>query len=111
MDHRTVMLAAGLCRPRVANNLPVPAGCAGGQLDPGHTGKHLAPEGPGRLGDLPVLGVNAKSIANETLVAPRIKSLDAIKEHALIKHAGGDDCSDEPAPLGGGARIACAILE
>ena len=100
------------CQPNMANNQPVPAGAAGGHLDPAHTGKHLGPEGEGHLGDLPVLNVNAAGTANVSLTAPRIKSLDTIKGHALIIHVGGDNYSDQPEPLGGGgARIACGILE
>ena len=45
------------------------------------------------------------------LIAPRIKSLDALKGHALMIHAGGDNYADQPAPLGGGgARLACGVL-
>lgn len=100
------------CQPSTANNQPVPAGAAGGHLDPGHTAKHLGPSGEGHLGDLPVLNVAADGTAKESLTAPRIKSLDAIRGRALMIHAGGDNYSDEPAPLGGGgARIACGILE
>src|ERR1700761_458393 len=34
----------GSCAPGMANNQPVPAGAAGGHLDPQKTGKHEGPE-------------------------------------------------------------------
>ncbi|HAQ86214.1 MAG TPA: superoxide dismutase [Cu-Zn] SodC1, partial [Pseudomonas sp.] len=44
--------------------------------------------------------------------APRLKSLGDLKGHALMVHEGGDNYSDEPKPLGGGgARVACGVIE
>ncbi len=89
----------------------VAAGAAGGHMDPSATGKHEGPQGSGHLGDLPVLQVGLDGDARETLTAPRITSVAALKGHALIVHAGGDNYSDAPAPLGGGgARIACGVI-
>lgn len=84
---------------------------AGGHLDPANTNKHLGPYNKdGHLGDLPVLVVNAKGVANKAEVAPRLTVKD-IKGHALMIHAGGDNYSDEPKPLGGGgARVACGVI-
>jgi Cu-Zn family superoxide dismutase len=46
-----------------------------------------------------------------TLTAPRLKVADA-EGRALMIHAGGDNYSDQPKPLGGGgARIACGVVE
>ena len=88
------------------------AGAAGGQWDPGHTGRHAGPTGEGHLGDLPVLEVDNNGVAKETLSAPRIKDMAALKGHSLMIHAGGDNYSDQPKPLGGGgARIACGVIE
>lgn len=102
----------GSCEPGTANNQPVPAGAAGGHFDPQHTGKHEGPEGAGHLGDLPLLQVGADGAANTTLSAAHIKDLAALKGKAVMIHAGGDNYSDQPAPLGGGgARIACGILQ
>jgi Cu-Zn family superoxide dismutase len=40
------------------------------------------------------------------------KDLEAVRGHALVIHAGGDNFSDQPAPLGGGgARIACGAIK
>ena len=102
----------GSCQPTTANNQPVPAGAAGGHYDPQNTGKHEGPEGSGHLGDLPVLQAGADGSANQTLTAPHIKNAAELRGKALMIHAGGDNYSDQPAPLGGGgARIACGVLE
>jgi Cu-Zn family superoxide dismutase len=84
---------------------------AGGHFDPAKTGKHLGPAGDGHQGDLPTLLVGANGAAYDTLVAPHLTLAD-IKGHAVVIHAGGDNYSDEPKPLGGGgARIACGVIE
>jgi superoxide dismutase, Cu-Zn family len=84
---------------------------AAGHYDPDNTGKHAGPEGDGHKGDLPVLEVAADGTAQVTLTAPRLAVADA-RGRALMIHAGGDNYSDEPKPLGGGgARIACGVVE
>jgi superoxide dismutase, Cu-Zn family len=84
---------------------------AGGHYDPDNTGRHAGPEGDGHKGDLPVLEVAADGTAQVTLSAPRLTVAEA-RGRALMIHAGGDNYSDEPKPLGGGgARIACGVLE
>jgi len=68
--------------------------------------------GGGHGGDLPVLTVDQSGAAQETLTAPAIKDVQALKNRSLIIHAGGDNYSDQPKPLGGGgARIACGLIE
>ena len=102
----------GSCEVSTANGQVVPAGAAGGHLDPAHSGHHEGPEHAGHLGDLPVLTADASGVAAETLAAPRITDLQAIKGHALMIHAGGDNYAAAPWPLGGGgARLACGVLE
>jgi Cu-Zn family superoxide dismutase len=100
----------GSCQPGTANGQPVPAGAAGGHLDPQHTGKHQGPQGAGHLGDLPALQVAADGTANETLTAPHIRNVEALKGRAVMIHAGGDNYSDQPPLGGGGGRIACGVL-
>lgn len=101
----------GACGPTEANGVKVPAGAAGGHWDPATTGKHEGPEGHGHRGDLPVLQVAANGTAKESLTAPAIKDLAALKGHAIVVHAGGDNYSDQPQPLGGGgARLACGVI-
>jgi len=45
-----------------------------------------------------------------TRLAPHLKVRD-LHGHALMIHAGGDNYDDTPAPLGGGARIACGVIK
>ena len=88
----------------------VPGLAAGGHYDPAGTGKHLGPYEDGHLGDLPALYVDAEGKATLPVLAPRIKISD-LKGRAFIIHAGGDNYSDYPKPLGGGgARIACGVV-
>ena len=45
-------------------------------------------------------------------MAPRITDLAALRGKTLMIHAGGDNYSDQPKPLGGGgARIACGVIQ
>jgi Cu-Zn family superoxide dismutase len=103
--------ANGECGPAEQNGKKVAGFAAGGHLDPEKTGKHLGPaSAEGHLGDLPVLVVDDGGKARKSLLAPRLKVKD-VKGHAIVVHAGGDNYSDQPAPLGGGgARIACGIV-
>jgi Cu-Zn family superoxide dismutase len=99
------------CAPGEKDGKLAPAGAAGGHLDPDNTGMHMGPMGGGHLGDLPLITVASDGTAKAVLTAPRIKTLDVLKGHALMIHAGGDNYSDQPAPLGGGgARLACGVI-
>jgi Cu-Zn family superoxide dismutase len=111
----------GDCGPTIASHQgpegvivepPVPAGAAGGHFDPAHTGMHMGPEGAGHMGDLPYLTVAPDGSDHETLTAPHWTDVTGLKGHALVIHAGGDNYSDEPKPLGGGGtRIACGVVQ
>ena len=82
---------------------------AGGHYDPGNTGRHEGPAGSGHLGDLPRLTSNAGRVST-AVIAPRLTTAD-LAGRALVIHAGGDNYSDLPAPLGGGgARLACGVV-
>jgi len=84
---------------------------AGGHYDPDKTGKHEGPAGQGHHGDLPVLEVAADNGAEKPLLAPQLKLADIIGRSIII-HEGADNYSDTPKPLGGGgARVACGIVE
>lgn len=85
---------------------------AGDHYDPNHTGKHLGPyNSNGHLGDLPVLYVDTKGVADHPILAPRLTEKD-LYQHAVIIHAGDDNYSDFPKPLGGGGdRIACGMIK
>lgn len=98
-----------LCDPGEKDGKMVAAATAGGHYDPENTGKHAGPDGDGHLGDLPVLEVNADGIADTPMVAPRL-SVNDLADRSLVIHAGGDNYSDEPEPLGGGGeRVACGV--
>ncbi|MCF8204964.1 MAG: superoxide dismutase family protein [Methylotenera sp.] len=98
------------CGPADNNGTPVPAGAAGGHLDPAGSKKHGEPWGDGHLGDLPPLFVAADGSATAPVLGPRLKLAD-VKNRALMVHAGGDNHADHPAPLGGGGpRVACGVI-
>ena len=102
----------GSCEPTMKDGMPVPAGGAGGHHDPDLTGRHEGPMGRAHMGDLPALTVAADGSDVETLTAPRIHDVSSLKGHSLMIHAGGDNYSDMPAPLGGGGpRIVCAVVD
>src|SRR5262252_9515479 len=93
------------------NGQPAAGMAAGGHFDPANTGKHLGPHGEGHKGDMPVLTVDASGKATEAVVVPRLTMAD-VKARSIMIHAGGDNYSDQPAPLGGGgARIACGVAK
>ena len=99
------------CSPMKQDEKMTPAGAAGGHYDPDKTGKHLGPEGGGHKGDLPVLNVAEDGSANVTMHVKGVKASE-FKNRALMIHAGGDNYSDMPEPLGGGgARFGCGIIK
>lgn len=99
------------CAPSTKDGVATPAGAAGGHLDPLASKHHGEPWGDGHLGDLPPLYVSADGAAAQPVLAPRLKLAD-VAHHALMVHAGGDNHADHPAALGGGgARVACGVIE
>jgi Cu-Zn family superoxide dismutase len=99
------------CEPAEKDGKKSAAEAAGGHYDPAHTTKHSGPAGGGHKGDLPALKVDADGGANTPVIAPQLKLADVI-DHSIMIHEGGDNYSDQPKPLGGGgARIACGIIE
>ena len=83
---------------------------AGGHLNPEKVAHHGTPL-DGHLGDLPALTVNDKGFATTPVLAPRLKLAD-IQGRAIMIHAGGDNYSDSPKPLGGGGdRVACGVIK
>ena len=83
---------------------------AGGHLNPEKVAHHGTPL-DGHLGDLPALTVNDKGFATTPVLAPRLKLTD-IQGRAIMIHAGGDNYSDSPKPLGGGGdRVACGVIQ
>ena len=99
------------CEPKDKDGKMVAALAAGGHLDPAGTGKHDTPWGDGHLGDLPPLYVAADGTATQPVLGPRLKAAD-VAARSLMVHAGGDNHADHPAPLGGGgARVACGVVQ
>lgn len=84
---------------------------AGGHYDPQQTGRHGAPwQDDVHKGDLPPLYVDEVGNAVQPVLAPRL-TLAELSGKALMIHAGGDNHSDHPAPLGGGGpRVVCGII-
>ena len=99
------------CEPKEQNGKMVPALAAGGHYDPAASKRHGPPWGDGHLGDLPALFVDAMGKASNPVLAPRLKLID-VMGRSLMVHAGGDNHADHPAPLGGGgARMACGVIQ
>jgi superoxide dismutase, Cu-Zn family len=100
------------CAAGEKDGKPAAAIAAGSHLDPQKSGHHGSPSGNGHLGDLPPLVVDAKGNATKAVTAPRLKRISELTGRSLMIHAGGDNHSDTPQPLGGGgARIACGVIE
>ena len=99
------------CAPAEKDGSMVPALAAGGHLDPKETNRHREPWGDGHLGDLPPLYMAADGTAVNPVHGPRLKLAD-VRNRSLMIHAGGDNHSDDPLPLGGGgARVACGVID
>jgi len=102
----------GSCGADQKDGKAVPAGAAGGHYDPTASKHHAGPTGDGHMGDLPPLVVGGNGGASVAVTAPRLTKLADVKGKALMIHAGGDNYADKPAPLGGGgARIACGVIQ
>ena len=87
------------------------ANAAGSHWDPKNTGHHWGPyRSHGHLGDLPALYVDSAGFARRAEIAPRLAVKD-LKGHALVIHRGGDNYTDNPPNGGGGARIACGVVQ
>jgi Cu-Zn family superoxide dismutase len=100
----------GSCEAALKDGKMGAALAAGGHLNPEKVAHHGTPL-DGHLGDLPALTVNDKGFATTPVLAPRLKLAD-IQGRAIMIHAGGDNYSDSPKPLGGGGdRVACGVIK
>jgi Cu-Zn family superoxide dismutase len=98
------------CAAKEQDGKPVPGLAAGGHFDPAMSGKHEGPWGHGHDGDMPALAVNGDGSAGDPVLVPRLKVSD-LKGRSVVIHAGADNYSDQPKPLGGGGpRIACGVV-
>jgi Cu-Zn family superoxide dismutase len=99
------------CEPAKKDDKMTPAQAAGSHYDPKKVAKHEGPYGEGHMGDLAPLYVGPDGKATQPALSPRLKLKD-LTGHALMIHAGGDNFSDKPEPLGGGGtRIACGVIK
>ncbi len=100
----------GSCEPAEKDGKLGVALSAGGHYNPLKVGNHGNPL-TGHMGDLPLLNVENDGTAKVSLLAPRLKLQD-IQGLAVMIHAGSDNYSDDPKPLGGGGdRIACGLIQ
>lgn len=99
------------CDSSTKDGKTVLGGAAGGHYDPQNTGKHGYPwSDENHLGDLPALYIDQHGNGTNPALSPRLK-MDDVKGHALMIHAGGDNHSDHPKPLGGGGeRLICGVI-
>ena len=100
------------CEPKEKDGKLTAGLAAGGHWNPTNAKGHGFPwSDDAHLGDLPALTVLHDGTATQPVLAPRLKKLDEVKNHAIMIHAGGDNHSDHPAALGGGgARMACGVI-
>ncbi|AVZ84791.1 superoxide dismutase family protein [Acinetobacter sp. WCHA45] len=100
----------GSCEAALKDGKMGAALAAGSHFNPEKVAHHGTPL-DGHLGDLPALTVNDKGFATTPVLAPRLKLTD-IQGRAIMIHAGGDNYSDSPKPLGGGGdRVACGVIK
>lgn len=99
------------CGPGVKDGKLQAGIAAGAHYDPAGTGRHEGPDGKGHMGDLPAITVGEDGKSSTLVLARRLKLSD-VKGRSLMIHAGGDNYSDAPAPLGGGGgRVACGVIK
>ena len=110
-EHGFHLHSLGSCEAGQTAEGTVVAGlAAGGHWDPVKSGQHLGPFGNGHRGDLSKLIVDDNGNTNASVVAPRLSTTD-LRGKALIVHAGGDTYRDDPPLGGGGARVACGVVQ
>ena len=99
------------CLAQIKNGHLVAGLAAGGHYDPQHVKAHGTPWGEGHLGDLPALYVDKNGYAMQAVHAPKLTLAD-LKGRSIMIHANGDNHSDIPKKLGGGgARVACGVIQ
>jgi len=99
------------CEPKEKDGKLTAGLGAGGHWDPHHATRHGQPgEDDTDPGNLPVLYADADGNASVPVLAPRLKTLDEIKGHALIIHVGGDNYAEHPAPRQGEDWVFSAVV-
>ena len=98
------------CDPADKEGKKTAGQAAGGHWDPDATKAHKGPGGGGHKGDLPKLVVPEGGKVKTKVAVEGLKLAD-VEGKTLMIHAGGDNYSDTPKPLGGGGdRIACGVI-
>lgn len=101
----------GSCEPADEDGESKAALSAGDHYDPRSTDQHRGPWGDGHAGDLPALHVTMDGRATHPVLAPRL-NVEDVRGRSMVIHAGGDNYADNPeADGGGGARIACGVVD
>jgi Cu-Zn family superoxide dismutase len=99
------------CEPAPKAGKMSAAEAAGGHFDPAASKAHKGPGGGGHKGDLPKLVVGDNGAVTQKLEVKGL-ALDDFRGKAIMIHAGGDNYSDAPKPMGGGGdRIACGVVK
>jgi superoxide dismutase, Cu-Zn family len=109
-EHGFHLHEKGSCEPADKEGKKTAGQAAGGHFDPEATKAHKGPGGGGHKGDLPKLEVSDKGVAKGRVEAKGMTLAD-FEGKSLMIHAGGDNYSDTPKPLGGGGeRIVCGVV-
>lgn len=98
------------CDPADKEGKKTAGQAAGPHWDPDATKAHKGPGGGGHKGDLPKLTVPEGGKVKAKLPVTGLAIADLAGKSLMI-HAGGDNYSDAPKPLGGGGdRIVCGVV-
>lgn len=100
-EHGFHLHEKGMCEPADKEGKKTAGLSAGGHWDPDATKAHKGPAGGGHKGDLPKLTVPENGKLKTKLTVEGLTMAD-LGGKALMIHAGGDNYSDTPKPLGGG---------
>jgi Cu-Zn family superoxide dismutase len=109
-EHGFHLHEKGSCDPGEKDGAVAAGIGAGGHFDPDATKAHKGPAAGGHKGDLPKIEIPANGALKTKLKVAGLTMSD-VAGRAFMIHAGGDNYSDTPKPLGGGgARIACGVV-
>jgi Cu-Zn family superoxide dismutase len=109
-EHGFHLHGLGSCDPADKEGKKTAGQAAGPHWDPDATKAHKGPGGGGHKGDLPKLTVPESGHLKAKLPVAGLTAADLAGKSLMI-HAGGDNYSDTPKPLGGGGdRIVCGVV-
>lgn len=109
-EHGFHLHERGTCDPADKEGKKTAGQSAGPHWDPDGTKTHKGPAGGGHKGDLPKLTVPPGGSSKVKLAVAGLAIAD-LAGRSLMIHAGGDNYSDVPKPLGGGGdRVVCGVV-